>query len=185
MICICMADSLCCTRNIVKQLYTNKNQLKINKSITSIQQLLIHHPIQGEFNPILLIMSNWTHTCAMWIRYIWPHSLSSKEWRLENQWSKPQRVHLFMVFCREKKKQCWKSYWINNLFKKKKKPQKTEMKFKQADLRRSSHFEKVRGREWQGIWKQTSCENGKVGWRKAGYRWLHRFKRLEQSLVTH
>ena len=152
MICICMADSLCCTRNIVKQLYTNKNQLKINKSITSIQQLLIHHPIQGEFNPILLIMSNWTHTCAMWIRYIWPHSLSSKEWRLENQWSKPQ---------------------------------KTEMKFKPADLRRSSHFEKVRGREWQGIWKQTSCENGKVGWRKAGYRWLHRFKRLEQSLVTH
>ena len=29
------------------------------------------------------------------------------------------------------------------------------MKFKQADLHRSSHLEKVCGREWQGIWKHT------------------------------
>ena len=32
------------------------------------------------------------------------------------------------------------------------------MKFKQADLCRSSHLEKICGREWQGIWKHTSWE---------------------------
>ena len=62
-------------------------------------------PNKSEFNKgelILLIISNWTYMFHVKKAYK-ALLIEFQKWRMKNKLSKPQGVHLFVVFCRGKK----------------------------------------------------------------------------------
>ena len=71
-------------------------------------------PNKSEFNKgefILLIISIWAY--MLHVKKVYKTLLIKfQKWRMKNQLSKPQGVHLFVVFYRGKKIKL-KSYWIN------------------------------------------------------------------------